>query len=197
VNHFLTSQRAVSSGGFIAILAVTLAVVTPAPRPSGDQALRVPPSAAPSVAPTPCPSEPPSVAPVAPSAGPSVAPWPPHPLTPRLLQLADPAIAGLPPAERAERLGLRVDGPDSLVVRPCGRILVDIGLSDASPATLDKLRATGARLEVVNAAADQVRAAVAPSQLTALAAIPEVLYVGEVVTPPPGRCITELGVCIW
>ena len=120
------------------------------------------------------------------------------PLTPRLQLLADPAFDASPPQAQAEKLALPVSGPGSIMERPGGRILVDVRVSDTSAATLDRLEAAGAHLVYVDDALRIVTAEVAPSQLTALAAVqPQVLSVQEVLQPmvnaacPTGDFVSE------
>ena len=113
------------------------------------------------------------------------------PLTPRLQLLADPAFDALSPEAQAEKLGLDVSGPGSIMKRPGGRILVDVRLSDSSAATLDRLEAAEAYPVYVDDARRIVTAEVAPSALTALAAVqPEVLSVQEVLQPATNACPT-------
>ncbi|MGA3057937.1 MAG: S8 family serine peptidase, partial [Candidatus Limnocylindrales bacterium] len=120
------------------------------------------------------------------------------PLTPRLQLLADPAFETESAQAQAEKLMLPVSGPGSIMERPGGRILVDVRVSDTSAATLHGLEAIGARLVYVDDALRIVTAEVAPSGLTALAAVqPQVLSVEEVLQPavnaacPTGDFVSE------
>src|SRR6266545_404708 len=94
--------------------------------------------------------------------------------------------SGLPPDELAKRVGLPADGPGSLMERDQGRYLVDARVADVSPATLAALEAAGAH--VVNADAEYLVATleVAPAQLRAVARVPAVESVEEVLQPIVG-----------
>ena len=75
-------------------------------------------------------------------------------------------------------------GPGSLMERPGGRILVDVRVSDASASTLARLRASGAKVVFTDSAHHIVTVEVAPSSLSALAAVqPQVLAAEEVLQP--------------
>src|SRR6266540_5785050 len=104
-------------------------------------------------------------------------------LSTRLFELSSPDVSGLPPDELARRLGLPPDGPGSLMERDQGRYLVDARVADVSPATLAALEAAGAH--VVNADAEYLVATleVAPTQLRAVARVPAVESVEEVLQP--------------
>jgi hypothetical protein len=198
------TRRALAGAGLVAILIVGLAAVALALQPTGDIRASAPPiveptgtpspgetGAPPGVNPTPAQptgdtraSAPPiAIAPTAPTSAP-VGKGKGGPLTPRLQLLADPAFRALSPEEQARRLSLPVSGPGSIMQRPDGRILVDIRLTDTTAATLARLSASGAHQVFVDDALRIATAEVAPSQLTALAAVqPEVLSVVEVLQP--------------
>src|SRR6266540_4314057 len=107
-------------------------------------------------------------------------------LSTRLFELSSPDVSGLPPDELAKRLGLPADGPGSLMERDQGRYLVDARVADVSPATLAALEAAGAH--VLNADAEYLVATleVAPAQLRAVARVPAVESVEEVLQPIVG-----------
>ncbi len=61
-------------------------------------------------------------------------------LSPRLAELAKPALRSTPPAEQAERLSLAPSGPGSLL-RDGNRVLVDVRFDRGAAAALDALAA--------------------------------------------------------
>jgi hypothetical protein len=102
------------------------------------------------------------------------------------------------PTAQARHLGLAASGPGSLTRRPGGRVLVDVRVSNTSPATLRLLKASGAKLTYVDRSLRIVTAAVAPSRLRAVAAVqPQVLSVQEDLQPatqaacPTGSFVSE------
>ncbi|HWO84442.1 MAG TPA: S8 family serine peptidase, partial [Solirubrobacterales bacterium] len=115
----------------------------------------------------------------------------PSPLSPPLEELAEPAVAAKPLAAQADRLGLPLDGPGSLV-RDGGRVLVTArvpgGVGPAAPG----LRQAGARILSVSAETETATLSVAPSRLPEVAAVPGISAVWQVRAPvsftPEGQC---------
>jgi hypothetical protein len=112
--------------------------------------------------------------------------------------MARPAFEASSAQVQAQELMLPASGPGSIMVRPGGRILVDVRVADTSVATLDRLKAVGARLVFVDDSVRIVTAEVAPSDLISVAAIgPEVLSVREILRPqvnaacPTGDFVSE------
>ncbi|HEU4392216.1 MAG TPA: S8 family serine peptidase [Solirubrobacterales bacterium] len=99
-------------------------------------------------------------------------------LSPRLAELATPAVRSLPPDAQAEELGLASSGAGSLL-RDGGRVLVDVRFADGAIAALDELRAAGAEIVTPSRRYQTVTVAIAPSRLPALAAVPGVEGVSE------------------
>jgi len=99
-------------------------------------------------------------------------------LTPRLAELAQPAVRTLPAAVQAERLGVPPAGPGSLV-RLGGRVLVDVRFDAGAIAGLDPLRAAGAEVLASSRRYQTVTVAVAPGQLGQLADVAGVEGVSE------------------
>jgi hypothetical protein len=111
------------------------------------------------------------------------------PLTPRLQELAGVdgdvrvAAAATKAALAASPFSVPSDGPGSLMERDGGRYLVDIRLTDTTEGVLDRLRGAGAVIVYVENSVKVVTAEVAPDRFTAIAAIPEVISVAEVLEP--------------
>lgn len=103
-------------------------------------------------------------------------------LSPRLAELARPAVRSAPRREQAARLSLAPSGPGSLV-RDGGRILVDVRFAGSAGAPLDALRAAGA--EIVHASPRYQTATVAarPGDLAQIGDLPRVAGVSEVLAP--------------
>ena len=104
------------------------------------------------------------------------------PLSPLLAELARPAIAAKAPATQDELLGLTTEGPGALV-RDGGGVQVSARLAGGAIADLPQLREAGAR--VLSASAEQQTAtlAVAPSDLSAVAAVPGVKAIWQARRP--------------
>jgi hypothetical protein len=104
------------------------------------------------------------------------------PLTPVLAELADPALADRPPAVQADRLGLPVRGPGSLVHRG-ERVLVTARFAGGAVAAFEQLRQAGGRIVSAGRSTQTVTLAAAPEDLPAVAAVPGVRTVWQVREP--------------
>ncbi len=117
-------------------------------------------------------------------------------LSPRLAELARPALRALPPAEQAELLDVAASGPGSLL-RDDGRVLVDVRFDGGAIAALDELRAAGAVVLAPSRRYQTVSVAVAPGRLRHLAAVPGVESVRENRAPlvfgPGSPAVAALG----
>ena len=115
----------------------------------------------------------------------------PAPLSPPLEELAEPAVAAKPLAAQADRLGLPLDGPGSLV-REGGRVLVTARVPGGVAAAFDGLRQAGARILSASAETETATLSVAPSRLPEVATVPGVSAVWQVRAPvsftPEGQC---------
>lgn len=113
------------------------------------------------------------------------------PLSPALEELAEPAVAAKPLSAQARHLGLPARGPGSLL-RDGGRVLVTLRLSRGPGAALPALRAAGARVLGTDQRMRTATAAVPPSRLPDLAAVPGVRAVWQLRAPivrtPEGQC---------
>ena len=107
-------------------------------------------------------------------------------LSPRLQTLAT-SDGFASPRAKASALSLPSSGVGSLVTRPGGRVLVYVRTSDTSSAGVADLRQRGAQIVDVSPEYSTVTAAVAPSEMEAVAADPAVQYVMEVLAPAVGR----------
>ncbi|HEX5989611.1 MAG TPA: S8 family serine peptidase, partial [Solirubrobacterales bacterium] len=100
-------------------------------------------------------------------------------------------MAAKPQAAQADRLGLPVKGPGSLV-REGGRVLVTARFARGMATRLDDLRAAGARVVSTSRGLQTVTLGVAPQRLAAIAAVPGVRAVWQVREPilraPEGPC---------
>ena len=85
-------------------------------------------------------------------------------------------------AERAQALSLPASGPGSLVERG-GDVVVNVRAKTTSPGQVEALREAGARVVHVAHELRTVTVAVAPAELTALAAVPGVENVSPELTP--------------
>ncbi|MFN8164550.1 MAG: hypothetical protein U0R26_12150, partial [Solirubrobacterales bacterium] len=102
-------------------------------------------------------------------------------LTPRLAELAKPAVRSAPRGEQADRLELSPSGPGSLL-RDGNRVLVEVRF-DGAAAGLVALRAAGAEIVYVSRRYETVTVAVKPVDLPAIGRISGVGGVTEVLTP--------------
>ena len=107
-------------------------------------------------------------------------------LSPRLQTLAT-SDGFASPRAKASALSLPSSGVGSLATRPGGRVLVYVRTSDTSSAGVADLRQRGAQIVDVSPEYSTVTAAVAPSEMKAVAADPAVEYVMEVLAPTVGR----------
>lgn len=103
-------------------------------------------------------------------------------LSPRLAALAEPALRRVTPAVQARRLSVAVDGPGSLL-REGNRVLVEVRFDSGAAAGVDDLRVAGADVVHVSGRYETVTAAVRPADLDAVAAVPGVGGVTEVLAP--------------
>lgn len=103
-------------------------------------------------------------------------------LSPRLAELAKPAVRGAPRAVQAARLDLAPRGPGSLL-RDGNRVLVEVGFERGAGAALGALRAAGAEVVHVSRRYQTVTVAAWPADLEAVAAVARVDGVNEVLTP--------------
>ena len=115
----------------------------------------------------------------------------PSPLSPPLEELAEPAVAAKPLAAQADRLGLPLEGPGSLV-RDGGRVLVTARVPGGVAPAFAGLRQAGARVISASAETETATLSVAPSRLSEVAAVPGVSAVWQVRAPvtftPAGQC---------
>jgi Subtilase family len=103
-------------------------------------------------------------------------------LSPRLEELATPAVRALEPAALARRLSLARSGPASLQ-RLGNRILVSVRFEAGAAAGAEALRQAGAEVLDVSGRLQTVTAAAEPGDLAALGTVPGVAGVTEVLTP--------------
>jgi len=109
-------------------------------------------------------------------------PTPDAELSPRLTELATPALRSAPRAEQAEALGLPPGGPGSLL-RDGNRVIVEVRFDEGAVAALEELRAAAAEIVHASRRYQTVTIAVKPADLAAIAALARVAGVTEVVTP--------------
>jgi hypothetical protein len=121
-----------------------------------------------------CPLTVPAAAVAAPGSGGS--------LSPRLAELAKPAVRSAPPAKQARALGVALGGPGSLL-RSGNRVVVDVRFDRGAGAGADALRAAGATVEEVSSRYQTVTAVARPADLPAIAAVAHVESVREVFAP--------------
>jgi Subtilase family len=103
-------------------------------------------------------------------------------LSPRLAELAKPAIRSAPRAEQAARLSLATSGPGSLL-RAGNRVLAEVRFEAVAAAGVAALRAAGAEIVNVSARYETVTVAARPADLAAIAGVAGVDGVTEVLTP--------------
>jgi Subtilase family len=103
-------------------------------------------------------------------------------LSTTLATLARPDVRTASRAERAQALSLPASGPGSLVERG-GDVVVNVRAETTSPGQVESLREAGARVLHVAPDLRTVTVAVAPAELTALAAVPGVENVSPELTP--------------
>ena len=103
-------------------------------------------------------------------------------LSPRLAELAKPALRSASPASQAAALSLAPDGPGSLV-RKGKRVLVEVRFERGAVAGADGLRAAGAEIVGISSRYQAVTAAARPEDLPTLAVVPGVVGVTAVLAP--------------
>ncbi len=103
-------------------------------------------------------------------------------LSPRLAELATPAIRSASPTEQAKALSLAAEGPGSLV-REGNRVLVEVRFGRGAAAGVDDLRAAGAEVLGVDPRYQRVTVAARPAELRRLSRVPRVAGASEVVAP--------------
>jgi len=103
-------------------------------------------------------------------------------LSPRLAELAKPALRSASPARQAAALSLAPDGPGSLV-RHGKRVLVEVRFERGAVAGAEGLRAAGAEVVGVSPRYQAVTAAARPEDLPTLAAVRGVAGVAPVLAP--------------
>ena len=103
-------------------------------------------------------------------------------LSPRLAELAKPALRTAPPAEQAQALSLAAEGPGSLV-RDGNRVLVEVRFDHGAAAGAGDLRQAGAQVVNVSPQYQTVTVAAKPDELRALNGVPRVAGAREVLKP--------------
>ena len=103
-------------------------------------------------------------------------------LSPRLAELAKPSVRARPPAKQAAMLSVAPSGPGSLL-REGDRVLVNVRFERGAAASLEALRAAGGRIVTVSRRYQTVTVAAAPASLRAVAAVPGVQGVTEILAP--------------
>jgi Subtilase family len=117
-------------------------------------------------------------------------------LSPRLAELAKPAVRSAPPAVQARELSLAAEGPGSLL-RQGNRVLVDVRFDRGAAAGAGDLRAAGAEIVNVSRRYQTVTVAAKPAELHDLADLAGVASVVQVLTPmtaatcPSGEVVSE------
>ena len=120
-------------------------------------------------------------------------------LSPRLAELAKPAIRSAPPAKQARALSVAAEGPGSLL-RQGNRVLVEVRFDHGAAAGVDDLRAAGAQVVNVSSRYQTVTVAAKPGELRQLSGTPRIAAVTEVLAPitrapastcPSGAVVSE------
>ena len=120
----------------------------------------------------------------------------PSGLSPRLVQLAAPALRDAPNAAQAKALGLAASGPGSLLRRG-RRVLAYVRFDRGAVAGLPALRAAGAQVVGSSSRYQTDTVAVKPGDLREVAALPNVAAVTEAHVPftsatcPSGEVVSE------
>jgi hypothetical protein len=118
------------------------------------------------------------------------------PLSPRLTELAKPAVRSAPRAKQAEALSLAPAGPGSLV-REGDRVLVEVRFAHGIAAGADDLREAGAEVVDVSPRYQTVTVAAKPGELDRISAVRRVAAATEVLAPiasstcPAGAVVSE------
>jgi Subtilase family len=103
-------------------------------------------------------------------------------LSPRLAELAKPAVRAAPPAGQAAALSLAPRGPGSLI-RKGNRVVVDVRFDSGAGTRLDALRAADAQVVHLSRKYQIVTVAIPPSALHRLAGVGGVQAVTEDLSP--------------
>jgi hypothetical protein len=103
-------------------------------------------------------------------------------LSPRLAELARPAVRSGSPAEQAKAIGVASEGPGSLI-REGGRVVVEVRFGSGTLARLGGLRAAGGRVLAASRRLQTATVSIAPAALHELAAVGGVDEVGETRAP--------------
>ena len=118
-------------------------------------------------------------------------------LSPRLAELARPAVRSAPPAKQAKALSLAPAGPGSLL-REGNRVLVEVHFDRGAAAGADDLRAAGAGVVNVSRSYQTVTVAARPGELKRISEVPRIAAATEVLTPitsastcPSGAVVSE------
>jgi hypothetical protein len=116
------------------------------------------------------------------------------PLSPRLAELATPALREASPGRQAKALGLTPGG----LSRKGRRVLVNVRFDAGALSSREDLREAGGELIAANARDQRVTVAVSPGRLHAIAAVPGVAGVTPVLAPvaaaatcPSGSIVSE------
>jgi hypothetical protein len=104
------------------------------------------------------------------------------PLSPRLAELVKPSVRSKSPAKQAAMLSVAPSGPGSLL-REGDRVLVNVRFERGAAASLEALRAAGGRIVTASRRYQTVTVAAAPASLRAVAAVPRVQGVTEILAP--------------
>jgi len=115
-------------------------------------------------------------------------------LSPRLAELATPALRDASPDRQARALGLTAGG----LLRKGQRVLANVRFDAGALSSRDDLREAGGELIAANARDQRVTVAVSPGRLHAVAAVPGVAGVTPVLSPvtaaatcPSGSIVSE------
>jgi len=103
-------------------------------------------------------------------------------LSPRLAELAEPAVRSAPPSEQAALLGLAPGGPGSLL-RDGNRVLVDVRFDAGAESSAAALRRAGAEIVHASDRYETVTVAVRPADLPRIGDLAGVGGVSEVLAP--------------
>jgi hypothetical protein len=103
-------------------------------------------------------------------------------LSPRLDELAQPAVRSAPRAEQAARLGLAASGPGSLL-REGNRVLAEVRFENGAALAVESLRAAGAEIVQIGRRYRTVTVAARAADLPGIGAVAGVAAVTEVLTP--------------
>lgn len=116
-------------------------------------------------------------------------------LSPRLAELAKPAVRSAPAAQQARELGVAREGPGSLL-REGNRVLVEVRFDHGAAGAVDDLRAAGAKIVNVSPRYQTVTVAAKPSELEGLATAPDAAAATEVLTPIASASTCPSGVAV-